>query len=233
MPTVRPLTSSLARESRRTPLTGSAFIRSLAALNNVHAPASQDDFAQRVTQWFGWTHTFALSAALSEAPAPMPATTAGADEREYARVRNALVNFVIETASMAVDASADFTTHRRRYTTCQQTMECQITPLRRRVRATLAGSGSPDLAKLAKLDAVMEEVIGVQERLLLSTVPGLLQPRFDNLRSTSEWPSHPGRWPETFRQDMRALLLAELDLRLQPVEGLLAAQRTPSSDRHE
>lgn len=35
-----------------------------------------------------------------------------------------------------------------------------------------------------------------------------------------------GAWLDTFRTDMRAVLLAELDVRLQPVEGLLAALRT-------
>ena len=35
----------------------------------------------------------------------------------------------------------------------------------------------------------------------------------------------PGPWLERFRQEMRGLLLAELDLRLQPVEGLLEACR--------
>ncbi|RZL01764.1 MAG: DUF3348 family protein [Rubrivivax sp.] len=237
----------MARESRRTPLTGSAFIRSLAALSNVHAPASQDDFAQRVTQWFGWTHTFALSAALSDAPSP--ATEPGAavrasadtDERECARVRAGLVALVTRTAA-AAEPSADFTVHRRRYIACQQAMESQISPLRRRLRASLA-NGSPAQAKLAKLDSVMEEVIGAQERMLLTTVPGLLQPRFDQLRraqgpavqgdAAPQAPSPAGPWLDTFLQDMRALLLAELDLRLQAVEGLLAANRTPSSDRHE
>jgi hypothetical protein len=36
----------------------------------------------------------------------------------------------------------------------------------------------------------------------------------------------PGAWLDTFRADMRAVLLAELDVRLQPVDGLLAALRT-------
>ena len=36
----------------------------------------------------------------------------------------------------------------------------------------------------------------------------------------------PGAWLDTFRADMRSVLLAELDVRLQPVEGLLAALRT-------
>ena len=32
-------------------------------------------------------------------------------------------------------------------------------------------------------------------------------------------------WLTTFRKDMRSVLLAELDIRLQPIEGLLAALR--------
>ena len=35
-----------------------------------------------------------------------------------------------------------------------------------------------------------------------------------------------GAWLDTFRKDMRSVLLAELDIRFQPVEGLLAALRT-------
>jgi hypothetical protein len=36
----------------------------------------------------------------------------------------------------------------------------------------------------------------------------------------------PGAWLDVFRKDMQSVLLAELDLRFQPVEGLLAALRT-------
>lgn len=38
-------------------------------------------------------------------------------------------------------------------------------------------------------------------------------------------PITPGAWLDVFRNDMRSVLLAELDVRLQPVEGLLAALR--------
>ena len=36
----------------------------------------------------------------------------------------------------------------------------------------------------------------------------------------------PGAWLNLFRQDMQSVLLAELEIRLQPVEGLLAALRS-------
>ncbi len=49
---------------------------------------------------------------------------------------------------------------------------------------------------------------------------GAAQAQTDSKDSTS------GAWLTTFRKDMQSLLLAELDVRFQPVEGLLAALRT-------
>ena len=43
--------------------------------------------------------------------------------------------------------------------------------------------------------------------------------------ATATPPVTPGAWLDVFRKDMRSVLLAELDVRLQPVEGLLAALR--------
>jgi hypothetical protein len=130
---------------------------------------------------------------------------------------------------------ADFASYRQRYTKCQLAMETQIVPLRRRLRSTLA-ERSPALAKLAELDSVMEQVVGAQERALLATVAGRLEPRFDRWRGTPDDAAmsqvlQPGHGLERFHQEMRSLLLAELDLRLQPVEGLLEACRKSLVDR--
>ena len=238
---------SLARDVRRIPLTGSAFIRTLASLNDDIAPAAPDAFAQRLAQWFDWTHAFSLSAALGEASAHADVPAFGgqgalsADEREFARVRAALAKAIADAPNGAsetrrvhrplagavapVETPIDFATYRQRYTACQLAMETQIVPLRRRLRSSLADR-SAALAKLAELDIVMEQVVGAQERALLATVAAKLEPRFDQLRAAKDdAPVQPGPWLERFRQEMRGLLLAELDLRLQPVEGLLEACR--------
>ncbi|MNR29859.1 hypothetical protein D3C85_1472750 [compost metagenome] len=69
----------------------------------------------------------------------------------------------------------------------------------------------------------MERVVGAREQSLLSSVPGLLETHFEHLRQAS---GHaPGAWLAQFRKDMQAVLLAELDIRFEPVEGLLAALR--------
>jgi hypothetical protein len=246
------VSGSLAREPRRTPPIGSAFIRALAALNDVPASAAPDAFAQRLAQWLAWTDAFSLSAALGDAAERSDVPGFGghgalvADERELARVRAALTKSIIAAPAGAeprrvdrplagavapIEMPADFAVYRQRYSQCQLAMETQIVPLRRRLRASLADRSSA-LAKLAELDSVMEQVVGAQERTLLASVAARLEPCFDRLRATQdEASSQPGAWLERFRQEMRTLLLAELDLRLQPVEGLLEACRKANSAR--
>lgn len=255
----------MARESHRTPPTGSAFIRLLATMAEAPSPGLPDDFAQRLTQWFDWTHTLSLSTTLGDAAAVSTGTASPAlgnplerDEQEHARVRSSLARQITEAASgnpgarpravvaplpPTLEEMLDVSSHRRRYVACQQAMDAQIGPLRRRVRATLSGL-SPALNRLAALDGLMEQVVGAQERVLLSSVPAVLERRFERLRrahedresaprppaAAAEQPGAPPRpaappWLDRFRHDMNALLLAELDLRLQPVEGLLDAGR--------
>lgn len=251
------MSGSLARDPRRTPLTGSSFVRTVAALDAVQAPAAPDAFAQRLAHWFDWTQAFSLSAALGDAGARSDVPGFGgrgalaADERELARVRAALGKAIADAPDggpeprrigrplagtvAPTEMPVEFATYRQRYTKCQLAMETQIVPLRRRLRSSLADR-SPALAKLAELDSVMEQVVGGHERALLATLGARLEPRFDQLRGVAEdaplgTPSQPGPWLDEFRREMRQLLLAELDLRLQPVEGLLEACRKSISDR--
>ncbi len=246
------MTGSLAPDARRIPLTGSTFIRTLAALDDVPAHDAPDAFAQRLAQWFDWTHAFSLSAALGDAGARVDAPAFGgqaalnADEREFARVRAALGKAIADApagggertrrivrplpgATAPADEPVEFATFRQRYAQCQLAMETQIVPLRRRLRSSLADRSSA-LAKLAELDTVMEQVVGAQERALLATVAARLEARFDQLRGAGKdaplgGASPAGPWLARFHHEMRGLLLAELDLRLQPCEGLLEACR--------
>ncbi|MEA3131035.1 MAG: hypothetical protein QOF46_2830 [Paraburkholderia sp.] len=141
------------------------------------------------------------------------------------------------------EAPVDYAVVRQRYLAMQQAMETGVGSLRGRLRAMLAAK-TPAMARLAVVDAVMERALSERERSLLAAVPGLLAGHFERLREAEQQalagaeasadaataapaaPIRPGAWLDAFRKDMQSVLLAELDVRLQPVEGLLAALRT-------
>jgi hypothetical protein len=130
----------------------------------------------------------------------------------------------------------EFATYRRRYISLQQAMEAGITNLRGRLRGLLV-CAKPGMAALANLDAAMEQALNEREYRLLAGVPALLEARFHRLRQAGlaeqgdgAAASNPtavaaGPWLDIFHTDMQSVLLAELDVRLQPVEGVLAALR--------
>ncbi|WP_144630860.1 DUF3348 domain-containing protein [Bordetella genomosp. 13] len=174
-------------------------------------------------------------------------------------------------AAASADAEPEYAVYRQRYLALQQTMETGIGNLRSRLRGMLAArtpdarmpdARMPDFASLALVDAIMERSLGARERVLLTSVPRMLEKHFDQLRQAAQAgavaeaaavdgvatdgtaaaaapnaaspaagapaagspaaPSAPA-WLETFRSHMQQVLLAELDVRLQPVEGVLAA----------
>ena len=218
----------MVQVSRRTGFTGSALIRLLARLTDIEVPEPKQAFADRLSQWLGWTDAISLSAALNGGPvtaSPGARTSGNAEEREFTRVRTALANTIAEDMRSApMDTTADFTAYRRRYLARQQAMETSIGPLRGRLRATLAAR-SPAMSRLAAVDVVMEQVLSAQEHRLLATVPALLEKHFERLRQTDN-EVEPGAWLNVFRKDMQDVLLAEMEIRFQPVEGLLEALRT-------
>lgn len=183
----------------------------------------------------------------SEASSPESATA----RKAFARVRGALVDSMtadgelkpgkarIELPAPAphapVESAADFAPYHRYYLAHQRDMSASIGPLRATVRAALSRH-SPTLKRLAALDAVLDQALGARERDLLATVPVLLAGRFEHLykahqalvvqAQTADDPGgwmQPGGWLAVFRREMQAVLLAELDVRLQPIAGLIAA----------
>ncbi len=220
---------------------------------------SRMSFADALNQWTGWTESIALSKALDRplAAAPLPAAPGDAPGRlvectaEYDRVRALLAQAIAREVDAAgrgpLDAGMGFAPFRHCLQSRQQAMEIAIGPLRERVRGALADCGS-EAARLAAVDAVMAEVLAAQERRLLATLAPMLGRHFERLcaavpaeagpsdplpageedaavAGTAEADTH----RDWFRLDLQALLLAELELRLQPVLGLLAALRHHST----
>lgn len=246
---------------QRSALSGPMLIRLLARLAEIDVSEPRQPLSDRLSQWLGWTDAITLSSALNVKPPATadharPAAGAGSNaERLCARARASLADVIGGTAdakrdraqphhaiardaAAAAPATADYAEFRQHYLSMQQVMQTDIGTLRARLRSMLA-TATPRLARLAALDAAMEQALGTREQKLLTCVPALLGTYFARLRdaeqqalaadapaSQSSPPVAAGAWLDTFRHDMQRVLLAELDIRFQPVEGLLAALRT-------
>jgi hypothetical protein len=220
---------------QRTGLSGPKLLRLLARLTDASASGAAPSLSAVMSRWLGWTDAIALSAALNGVP-PEVAPGAPASGREIgdaaaSHVRAMLTAAITGQATSADNrrrmpartsapdpAEADFAVHRQRYVALQQQMEHEIAGLRARLRTALAARNA-QAARLAMLDTVMEQVLGRREQAVLAAVPGLLEPYFTRLRGAE------GAWLNEFRRDIQSVLLAELEIRFQPVEALLAALR--------
>ena len=210
--------------AQRTTVRGPTFIRLLARLADVDASPSNEALSDRLSQWLSWTHALALSTALDGSPSePVESPASGQlHEDECARARDALLD-----AIAGVRSAADYTVLRQRYLTLQRSMQATTGRLRGMLRDLLA-EASTDMARLADVDAVMEMALSPREQKLLASVPALLGRHFERLRDAAQAaPAEtPSAWLDVFHKDMQSVLLAELDVRFQPVEALLAALRT-------
>jgi hypothetical protein len=255
----------------RTRINSSRLVRLLAELStggsgDSGGPAGPPkSFAERLGQWLNLTDAIALSGALNAGPVAAGAS-ARADEAEpdelaeFARVRAALSDSImadglaapakarikLPAPEMATDPVTGYTPYHRYYLAHQRDLEAAVAALRAKVRQALArrSAHSPELGRLAALDAVLEKALGDRERSLLATVPELLARRFEQLRAAhrqardeaasaprddpQSW-MQPGGWLAAFCQDLRTVLLAELDIRLQPVAGLVDAYNNAPS----
>lgn len=143
------------------------------------------------------------------------------------------------------EVQVDFALHAARYLALQKQMETRLAALRARMRQWLSKEGGP-LLQLAALDAVMEQMLGAREQRLWASLPGHLEKRMaQRLQAhqrallASSQDDEPRRWRQAggwlwaFDQDMQALLLAEMQVRLQPITGLLEAARNEKTGQQE
>lgn len=154
----------------------------------------------------------------------------------------ARIRYPIPLPQATAESALDFTPYHRYYVAHQRDMGTAIGALRANVRRALE-QASPALGQLAELDAIFEKALTQRERNLLASIPTLLAKRFrqryrehlaslaDAAGDTPEHWTKPGGWLEVFCRDTQSVLLAELEFRLSPVAGLVAAldgERNPS-----
>jgi hypothetical protein len=211
------------------------------------------DFGERLGQWLDFSDALVLFSALGADVARSTqahGAPIGSPQEQLARVRESLTTAIINDGVFSAGAArirfptplpqatakeaADFSPYHRYYLAHQRDMSNAISALRSNARKAL-GELSPAQRKLAQLDASFENALLVRERNLLANIPILLARRFtqryqehqaalapDSIDDPVAWTS-PGSWLEAFCHDTQAMLLAELDLRLKPASGLIAA----------
>lgn len=130
------------------------------------------------------------------------------------------------------ERSADYEAYRVFYKAQQGHLRIRIQSLQAEVRAQ-ATAMSAEMAKLAVLDEALSDALLTRARLLTSMLPTLLEKRFYHLKQASadeaeQVEGH--QLPEggflQISQEIKMLLLAEMDFRLQPVLGLVEAIHT-------
>ena len=128
-------------------------------------------------------------------------------------------------------AEFDFAAYRRSFSAHQRTMEERIAALRVAVRA-VASEQSAALGQLAALDAAMDRALGAHQRRVMANLPLMLEKRSKAVQQPLQSKplvkgdkptSAPIKPPAGYGQTLQAVLLAEMEVRLQPVEGMIDA----------
>ncbi len=206
------------------------------------ADAPRQDVAERLGQWLNVKEAIGLHTARA-VRAPVGAPTAPHDlsapettalherlQAELQRVRAVLTQSIRARDATHIpdpnDLDTEFALFHQHLIDQQRRMELSVDALRAHVREQFARS-TPAHAQLAALDAQMERLFGGREQRLLGQLPLWVRARYQALRreaaaSPADAGAPPGlHWLADFAAELEQLLFAELDLRLQPVIGLI------------
>ena len=258
----------MTRALTRTNFHSSRLIRTLADLAFLEIAVPAVAFGEKLGLWIDFTEAIALTGVLNacsagseSTPHAMPCAAGVGVHEEFAKARVALENTVtksgapnvgraraelaLPTLDVPLDDTKVYAPFRRYHQAHQRDMETRVRTLRARVRDGVA-KASPTLKQLTALDAAFEGILCEREAKLLSTIPSLLEKRFNHLRRAHLQTLHgsppiddnpdlwmkPGAWLARFCTELQTVLLAELDLRLQPAVGLLEALHNEKTLQH-
>ena len=239
------------------PLHRSKLLRLLQDWAQVGGEPSRQDVAERLSPWLGAFDAVKLDGALQQIESYATQTRVRGQALDADALDAAFQALKAEVADMATaslfppnaasgaahEAKADYGPSHQRYLGLQKRMELAVDKLRQQVRQTLS-RGSAPLRQLAALDAVMAQMLGPREQKLLTTVPVYLERRFEHRHAChrqqlaasglSDDPGPwrlPGGWLHDFQHDLREMLLAELQVRLLPILGLIEAVHTENREQ--
>ena len=198
---------------------------SATTLNGTQLPC----FAERLSRLFGLGDTMTLDAAIGYR-AKQPGTPQGATvERlteELATICRALVQRIRGFGSdLEFDGEPELEAALNAWLALQRKVAANSRQLRDKVRKSMKDQG-PKLAHLAELDAVFDQTMAGYTAQCFSHIPKVLEQRFEHRSTTpgqSPTPATTADWFHRYCEEAQSLLLAELDVRLEPVLGLLEA----------
>jgi len=242
----------MTRALTRTNFHSSRLIRTLADLAVLETAEPSTAFGEKLGLWIDFADAIALTrlhnASAQAAPAPVLAAVGLSVHDEFAKTRASLERAIAKSGSpntgrtraelsmpkldLPLEDTKVYTPFRRYHLAHQRDMENHVRSVRAKVRDGVAAA-SPKLRQLAALDAAFDGILCEREARLLSTIPSLMEKRFNQMRKAhlqtppsdnnpDLWMT-PCAWLARFCSELQNVLLAELDLRLQPAVGLLEA----------
>ncbi len=241
----------------------SVLARTLGAWRQGNKLPARSDFPERLAQWLHVSDAITLRnihqrverAAVHQATGSESGVQDLSQALEQLRatltrsIREELQRLLRESRETGVDADPDveLALHQQLFDDMQRRMEMSVEALRAHVRDVLSRQ-SPQLARLATMDAALAQMLrGREQEALSATVPMLLRQRFDQLRKAyaeresaaqTELPLGgqvadarvvrnnaypPSHWLPQFSLSLQSALVAELEHRLLPVIGMIEA----------
>lgn len=182
--------------------------------------------AERLGRLFGLGDTMTLDAAIawrSRCPgSPQPAVIERLTE-ELATSRRALIRRIEDWAGdVTFDDEPTFEPLQNAWLGVQRKVAATSRQLRDKVRKAMKDQ-NPALAHLAELDSVFDHAMASYTSQCFATVPKELEQRFQTLKDADSPTPDNNDWLHRYCQEAQNLLLAELDVRLEPILGLLEA----------
>ncbi|MCV6614497.1 MAG: DUF3348 domain-containing protein [Cellvibrionaceae bacterium] len=230
-------------------LDGSRLVRYLSSLGVSAGPLYGGGFAQRISDLINLQQSIALSGFDAKAePANFEARPLQFEvlRQKVFEQRRELLNSLLESFApgqgsvrvqfpgsrigITKEQLENYDLYTQFYVACQRKIEQKCQHMLSMVRDAASGV-SPRLAKLVEVETALGNALASYDKQCLGKNAELLKNCFARhlsaaANSSGEPATHeaePPAWVQNLAEDMRGLLLAELELRLLPVLGLLDA----------
>ncbi len=212
-------------------LTQSRLVRLLARMIG-RGPTPSRQFADHLGSLIDLSNSVALSATLGGLRRKPFEAIPGGEKRsheDFLKVHSAMVSTIMRSLVSGSgpsrikwpqgekDVPPLANAYGKFYAAHQREMEGRVRGLQERIRDNLMGV-SPALAELAQLDGALNDAIAIHCRQLFASIPSLVITRAEHLQSAGT-----GDITPRIREDIQGLLLAEVEVRLLPAQGLVEA----------